>query len=116
MSSGRNMRKRKTKRKHIPNCLRRYRKARGLKQKDVAEILGVKSASMISRWENGLCLPSAMNLFRLASLYRRMTDALFIDLLREMREDFRKREERILTKSKAAKWPIEKQETRNRDI
>ena len=86
MSSGRNMKKKKTKVKYIPNCLRRYRKARGLKQKDVAEILGIKSASMISRWENGLCLPSTMNLFRLASLYRRMTDALFIDLPVPQRE------------------------------
>ena len=85
---------------NIPNCLRKYRKARGLKQKEAAEVLGFKSASMISRWERGVCLPSTMNLFRLAALYRRMTDALFIDLLRALRVDLHRREERILSRSK----------------
>ena len=89
--------------KAIPNCLKKYRKARGLKQKEAAEVLGFKSASMISRWERGVCLPSAINLFRLAALYRRMTDALFIDLLRALRVDLHRREERILSRSKATK-------------
>jgi transcriptional regulator with XRE-family HTH domain len=90
--------------KTIPNCLRRYRKARGLKQKEVAQILGLKSASMISRWEKGRCLPNTMNLFRLASLYRTMTDALFTELLKALRDDLREKEEKFLSKdSKAAK-------------
>ena len=93
---------RKTKPKTSSNCLRRYRKARGLKQKDVAKVLGFKSASMISRWEKGLCLPSTMNLFRLAALYRTMADALFIDVLRALRSDLYKREKRVL-RSKTAK-------------
>lgn len=92
---------RKVKHKTIPNCLRRYRKARGLKQKEVAKIFGLKSASIISRWERGLCLPSTLNLFKLASLYRTMADALFIDLLRVLRADLHKREERILRSKKA---------------
>ena len=87
--------------KTIPNCLRRYRKARDLKQKDVANILGLKSASMISRWEKGVCMPSALNLFRLASLYRTMADALFIDLLRALRSDLHKKEERVLRRKTA---------------
>ena len=36
------------KEKNIPNSIKRYRKARGLQQKDVAKVLGLKSASMIS--------------------------------------------------------------------
>ena len=82
--------------KCIPNCLRRYRRARGLKQNDVARILGLKSTSMVSRWEKGACLPSAINLFRLAALYRTMTDALFIGLLRAVRDDVLMREEKVL--------------------
>ncbi len=85
----------------VPNCLRKHRKARGLKQKDVAKILGLKSASMISRWESGVCVPSTLNLFRLASLYRTMTDALFMDLVRALRADLHEREERILKGKKA---------------
>jgi len=80
--------------KKIPNCLRKYRKARGLKQKEVAEILGLKSASLISRWEKGISLPSPINLFRLAVLYRTMVDALFIDLIRLLRKDLLKKEEK----------------------
>ena len=52
------------KEKNIPNSIKRYRKARGLQQKDVAKVLGLKSASMISRWEKGLCLPNTKNLFQ----------------------------------------------------
>jgi len=83
------------KNKGIPNYLRKYRRARGLKQKEVARILGFKSASMISRWEKGVCLPCTLNLFKLASLYRTMADALFIDMLRALRNDIYKREVKV---------------------
>ncbi len=87
--------------KGIPNCLRRYRKARGLKQREVAEILGLKSGSSISRWERGVCLPSSLNVFKLALIYRTMVDALFIDLRRELRQDLRKREGEVLKSGKS---------------
>jgi len=85
-------------RRNLNNCLRKYRKARGLKQQDVAEILGIKSASMISRWEMGVCLPDTLNVFKLAIIYRTMVDALFIDQLRELREHILEREELVLKK------------------
>lgn len=78
------------------NCLKRYRRAMGLTQKEAAKILGLKSTSMISRWEKGVCLPSALNIFRLAVLYRTMADALFIDLLRALKDQLRKKEEEVL--------------------
>jgi len=86
------------KEKNIPNCLKRHRRARGLQQKDVAKVLRLKSASMISRWEKGFCLPNTRNLFKLAILYRTMSDALFIDLIKQMRNDIQKREQGILRK------------------
>jgi transcriptional regulator with XRE-family HTH domain len=82
--------------KNIPNCLKRYRKARGLRQRDVAKILGIKSASMLSRWEKGACLPNTLNVFRLAAIYHVMADALFIDLRKDIEGDMRKREEKVL--------------------
>lgn len=82
--------------KRIPNCLRKYRKVRGLKQKDVAEILGLRNASMISRWEKGVSFPNPMNLFRLAILYRTLVDALFIDLVRRLRKELLGKEEKLL--------------------
>jgi len=84
--------------KKIPNCLRKYRKARGLKQKDVADILNLKSTGIISRWEKGICLPSPLNIFKLAALYRTMTDALFIDLIRMLKEKILRREEALKKK------------------
>ncbi|MEA1964924.1 MAG: helix-turn-helix transcriptional regulator [Candidatus Aerophobetes bacterium] len=88
--------KKKNSLKRIPNSLRKYRRARGLKQKDVAEILGLKSTSIISRWERGFVLPKPGNIFKLATLYRTMTDALFMDLLRSVKEDIHEKEEEIL--------------------
>ena len=82
--------------KSIHNCLRKYRKARGLNQRKVAEIMGLKSSSIISRWEKGICLPSSFNIFKLAVVYRTMVDALFIDQLRELKDSLYKKEEEIL--------------------
>jgi transcriptional regulator with XRE-family HTH domain len=80
----------------IPNSLKRYRKARGLKQKDVAEILELKNTSMISRWEKGIFLPNTINTFKLAIIYRTMADALFIDYVRTLRVEIQKREDKVL--------------------
>ena len=82
--------------KVILNSLRVHRKARGLKQKDVASILGLKTASMISRWENGFCLPKPENMFKLAVLYRTMADSLFIDLRRALQKQIQTAEEELL--------------------
>ncbi len=86
----------KTNYKKIPNCLRKYRKARGFKQKEVARLLGIKNTVMISRWETGYYLPDSLNMFKLASIYRVMVDALFIDLSQLLREDYKKKEQNIL--------------------
>lgn len=80
--------------KQVPNLLRKYRKANGFKQRDVARILGIKSSSKISRWENGLCVPTLVNAFKISILYRVMVDSLFIDLVRNLREEVKKREDK----------------------
>ena len=85
-----------TKNKRIPNSLRKYRKARGLKQKEVANILGLKSSSMISRWERGHSLPQPVTIFKMAVLYHTMADALFTDLRRVLQEDILKAEKKLL--------------------
>lgn len=80
--------------KQIPNLLRKYRRARGLNQQHVASILGIKSSSRISRWEKGECCPNIINAIKLSILYRVMVDALFIDHLRELREEIHENEEK----------------------
>jgi transcriptional regulator with XRE-family HTH domain len=79
--------------KIIPNNLRRYRKAVGLKQKEVAEILNLKSAGMISRWEKGVCLPSLVNAIRLSGSYCVLIDALFFPLVRLIKRKIMERQE-----------------------
>ena len=76
------------------NQLRRYRKARGLSQVEAARILGYKSTARLSRWEKGCCMPNSWNMLWLAANYHTMVDALFIDMLREMRQKVREREQR----------------------
>ncbi|HEY7326083.1 MAG TPA: helix-turn-helix transcriptional regulator [Gemmataceae bacterium] len=80
--------------KNLPifNQLRKYRKARGLNQCQVARILGLADSSSVSQWERGVCLPSLKNLFRLAALYRTLVDALYIDTLRKIRKEIQRRE------------------------
>jgi transcriptional regulator with XRE-family HTH domain len=80
----------------IPNNLRKHRKAIGLKQKDVAKILGLKNCGMISRWEKGICLPSLLNAFKLAGLYCVLVDALFFPLIRLIKRKIMERQEEIL--------------------
>jgi transcriptional regulator with XRE-family HTH domain len=87
---------RKVEYKRIPNRLRKYRKERGLKQKDVAKILGLKNCGMISRWEKGVCLPSLLNAFKLAGLYCVLVDALFFPLIRLIKRKIMERQEEIL--------------------
>lgn len=80
--------------KSIPNALRKYRRIRGLSQKQVAKFLGLKNASRISRWERGDCLPSLVNAVRLATLYRTLVDGIFGDLVKVVRTEIHDREKK----------------------
>lgn len=71
--------------------------ARGLKQKEAAAILEV-GPSMISRWEKGDCMPDLINVLKMSLLYRTVTDALFIDHMRELRVEIMQKEELVLMK------------------
>lgn len=53
-----------------PNSLRKYRKAAGLRQREVAIALGLNGCERISKWENGAAIPKIRSLFHLAILYR----------------------------------------------
>lgn len=64
--------------------LRRFRRAKGLTQIEVAQRMGHKDSSLISRWEHGFSLPDLKNAFTLAELYGVTVDELFVDLREEM--------------------------------
>ena len=84
--------------RRVPNLLRKYRKVRGYRQKDVARILDLKSPSRISRWEKGLCLPSLANTLRLAVVYRVMVDIIYPDLQANIRHEIMAREQKVVNR------------------
>ena len=72
------------------NNLRRYRKQAGLQQNQVAEMLGLKSTALISRWENSFSYPDLVNAFKIAVAYGTTVDALYLDLRESIKEDMKK--------------------------
>ena len=62
------------------NKLRFHRERAGLTQKDVAESLGLDCRDRISRWENGVTMPSITNLCRLAEIYKVIPQELYPEL------------------------------------
>ncbi len=79
----------------LSNCLRKYRKARGLKQLQVAYLLGLKSTAMISRWERGDSFPDWENILKLALIYKTLAEALYLDHVKLMRTEILKKEELV---------------------
>lgn len=49
----------------------------GLRQIDVAHLLGFKSEDRISRWEKGNAYPHIINLFKLANIYQVKAEELY---------------------------------------
>ena len=72
------------KKKYIPNNLRKYRRLAGLKQTDVVRELGLQSASIVSRWERGLTMPSGRYLLMLENLYHTLVAQLYYEYKKEL--------------------------------
>jgi len=66
--------------KPFPNSLREHRLKTGLLQRDVASLLGLDCTDRLSRWENGHAVPSVVNLFKIAALYKTEPRLLYPDL------------------------------------
>ncbi len=64
-----------------------FRKHVGLAQKSVAKLLGHRSTSVISEYENGRLLPSLSTALRLAVVYNRPITELYPDLYRQIQEE-----------------------------
>ncbi|QKJ32445.1 helix-turn-helix transcriptional regulator [Mucilaginibacter mali] len=59
-----------------PNSIRERRLARGLTQRELSDLLGLRCESRLSRWENGLSLPSTTNLIEIARSLRARPEEL----------------------------------------
>lgn len=60
------------------NRLRKIRRAAGLTQGEVAQVLRLTSPTSVSRWERGERLPDPTRLLELAALYRRSVNDLLL--------------------------------------
>lgn len=60
------------------NLLRRYRRAAGLSQGQVARILGLARPASVSRWECGERTPTPGRLLELSCLYSRLVNDLLL--------------------------------------
>lgn len=72
--------------KIILNRLRKYRKQMDFTQKEVSILLGHKCTSQLSRWEEGLAMPSITNLFKLSVIYSRLPTDLYLDLYLNLKQ------------------------------
>lgn len=86
---------------HPFNNLRRYRKASGLTQTQVARILGLHDHNRLSNWECGKCFPTVTTLFRLAAIYQTVPDAFYPDVQKSIQEEIRQRKAEILKTAEA---------------
>lgn len=77
--------------RHIPNRLRKHRRINGYKQSEVVYILGLKSSNRLSRWEQGLSMPSVENLIKLSILYHVLIEELYFDLRLEFITEINKK-------------------------
>lgn len=53
----------------IGERIKKLREGKGLEQLDVANMLGYKSQSTISKWESGTNLPTGKNMIKLAQIF-----------------------------------------------
>lgn len=82
----------------IPNSIRRYRRYRHLRVRDVAERLGLLNAAHVSSWERGKKLPNLRNALRLSAVLKIPIEVLYCDYFNSLREEIEKRLTKINTK------------------
>lgn len=70
-----------------PNRLKSHRRKSGYSQKKAARLLGFHTTSTLSRWEQGVTLPSTMQVFRLARLYHTEPQELYDELWETIRTE-----------------------------
>jgi len=76
---------------HFTNNLKKIRKEAGLRQVDVAEMLGHSSADRISHWEKGLAVPGLVNLFKLSIIYETSPRELYDELYGSIKKDIKEK-------------------------
>jgi transcriptional regulator with XRE-family HTH domain len=73
------------------NNLRDIRVSLGLKQIDVAQMLGHASPDRISHWEKGMAFPGMVNLFKLSLIYKVRPEQLYENLYKSLADEFQQK-------------------------
>lgn len=73
----------------------------GYSQKRVARLLGLRDTAILSRWENGVSVPTIENLFKLSVVYHTLTEELYKDLYLDVRDDIELKAKKIAHKMRA---------------
>jgi len=55
----------------------------GLRQKEVAHLLGHTNTAQLSQWENGEAMPGAINLMKLCIIYATSPAELYYDVFKK---------------------------------
>jgi transcriptional regulator with XRE-family HTH domain len=71
----------------IPNKLKSFRRRKGYSRKKVARVLGFSDTNSIYRWERGDRMPSALQLFQLATIYEVLPHDLYDQLWLDIHND-----------------------------
>jgi transcriptional regulator with XRE-family HTH domain len=73
--------------KKTSSRLWKHRNRLGLKQIDIARKLGLSDTAMISRWEQGVSMPSLEYVLKLSIIYQTLVNELYHDLLMEYQKE-----------------------------
>lgn len=84
----------------VKNDIRRYRRYRHLRVRDVAKFLGLYNTAHVSAWERGHKVPTLRNALRLAAAIGVPVEVLFCDYFRELKEPIINRKRQTNTKTK----------------
>ena len=82
----------------IKNDLWTFRKKMGFSQKGVAYLMRMKRTNDLSRYEHGKRFPNLKNALKLEIVYRTPVAFLFAELYRRLRDEIRRRQERLKKK------------------
>lgn len=77
----------------VGNRIWKYRNARGLKQADLAFLLGQESAAQVSRYERGVVMPKIEQLYKLCCALDVGVESLYPDLVEDWRREVEARSE-----------------------
>lgn len=69
------------------NQIRRYRKKRYLRQRDVADRLGLKNNTDLYRWETGQTVPSLMNAMKLSVALNCPVEILYLEHFKQIQKE-----------------------------